>query len=390
MLDEFASMAESIVAPMLAFLQTKNIGNYVLPEGWSIVLCSNPPEYNRTAREFDAAIMDRVRVMHVEFSGREFLAYATEKNVHKAILEYLQIHKKHIYICEGGKGDLVTTRGWENLSCTLKVYERMGQVVTQELVLQYIKSQEVAHSFYSFYITVGINLPEEILTDILAGKNLQRHLTETEGLKIADKWAILGQLVYGIAESSKVHSAEYENYMSFQKAYEGLNEQQKKLKDVWKFHDILRNRARGRQSFENDTEREIFGSTQAGEKEKELYRRVLKLLEEKKEESAPSGSWAVLSKIKNADNQKVLEAMKECSSVLKTELKGKMAAANEEITNALIFLSRMDTEEGCYVDAFIEKISQEQDILNVLMICKNKEYGNAVCRANAILGKNWK
>lgn len=388
LLDEFASMAESLVAPMLAFLQTKNIGNYVLPEGWTMVLCSNPPAYNRTAREFDAAIMDRVRVLNMEFSAKEFIAYGTEKNIHKTILEYLKLHKNHTYLCAGGKGDLVTTRGWENLSCCLTAYERMGQEVTQELIAQYIKSEEVAHSFYAFYITVGKNLPEELFNDILNGNNLQRHLTEAEKKTTAEKWGIMNQLVHGITEAAKEHEAEHSRYQSMIKVVETLKEKQEKLKDAWDFHELLRNRGHGKQSFHDSMEKEIFGNICPGEEEQERYRKVLRLLNEKAINDCVS-KMAHLDEIpETVTNQTVLETMEEYVSVYKTELTAEMADTNDKITNVLAFLSRMDTDAESYVDAFVEKISQEQTVLNVLALCKNKAYGKAVCGVNAAWGRN--
>ena len=92
LLDDFNCASETIMPTMLAFLQTRNIGKYCLPEGWSIVLCGNPIAYNKSARRFDAAILDRVRKLSVEYDIKDFLEYAKEQNFHPSILEYLQCH----------------------------------------------------------------------------------------------------------------------------------------------------------------------------------------------------------------------------------------------------------------------------------------------------------
>ena len=78
LLDEFPCMSETILPAMLSFLQTKNIGTHKLPEGWVIVLCGNPPAYNKTARTFDAAIMDRIRKLEIAFEPEVFLKYGEE------------------------------------------------------------------------------------------------------------------------------------------------------------------------------------------------------------------------------------------------------------------------------------------------------------------------
>ncbi len=390
LLDEFASMAESLVAPMLAFLQTKNIGNYVLPEGWTIVLCSNPPAYNHTAREFDAAIMDRVRVLEIEFSAKEFIDYGTKKNVHHVILEYLKIHKSHTYICTGGKGDLVTVRGWENLSYCLKAYEMLGQEVTQDLIIQYIKSKEVAHAFYSFYITVGRDLPEGLLSDVLNGVNMQRHLAKLEQSNIATKWGVMNQLIYGIVEASKEHEAQYHQYRLFIAVYEYLKERQEKVQDAWDFYDIIRNRARGRQSFPNTMEQEIFGDSDISEKEQNLYDELLKMIQKQKHQADIDKMKSLKDVSNETTNELVLKVMKEYYSILKTELNDAMTGANEKITNAITFLQHLESKQESYLDAFVEKISQEENVRNVLLICKNKAYGKIIFEINNALGKQFR
>ncbi|MGI6217944.1 MAG: AAA family ATPase, partial [Coriobacteriales bacterium] len=52
-LDEVNCVSETLAPAMLQFLQYKKFGQHVLPKGWVIVTAGNPPEYNRSAREFD-------------------------------------------------------------------------------------------------------------------------------------------------------------------------------------------------------------------------------------------------------------------------------------------------------------------------------------------------
>ena len=46
-----------------------------------MILCSNPPQYNKSARVFDAAIMDRVRKMEIVADGNVFIEYARDMNI---------------------------------------------------------------------------------------------------------------------------------------------------------------------------------------------------------------------------------------------------------------------------------------------------------------------
>ncbi len=194
LLDEFNCASETIMPAMLAFLQTRNIGKYRLPDGWCIVLCGNPPAYNKSARKLDAVILDRVRKMSIEYSVDDFLKYAKERGLHPRITAYLELYKENIYrnLTYGTQTQIVTCRGWENLSHALQAYEMLGQEVTAELIYQYIKSEEIAYSFYDYYMVMYQGLNIKIVYDILLGKNTEKHLAtiqEKDGdfiLKLVD------------------------------------------------------------------------------------------------------------------------------------------------------------------------------------------------------------
>ena len=51
---------------MLQFLQNKTFGTHRLPAGWVVVAAGNPPEYNKSVRDFDVVTLDRVRQIQVE------------------------------------------------------------------------------------------------------------------------------------------------------------------------------------------------------------------------------------------------------------------------------------------------------------------------------------
>ena len=60
-LDEINCVSETLAPMMLQFLQCKTFGNRKLPEGWIIIAAGNPPEYNRSVRDFDVVTLDRVK-----------------------------------------------------------------------------------------------------------------------------------------------------------------------------------------------------------------------------------------------------------------------------------------------------------------------------------------
>ena len=65
-LDEINCVSETLAPSMLQFLQYKIFGKHKVPEGWVIVTAGNPPEYNKSVREFDVVTMDRMKLVEVE------------------------------------------------------------------------------------------------------------------------------------------------------------------------------------------------------------------------------------------------------------------------------------------------------------------------------------
>ncbi len=65
-LDEINCVSETLAPTMLQFLQGKTFGNQKVPEGWIIVTAGNPPEYNKSVREFDVVTLDRIKRIDVE------------------------------------------------------------------------------------------------------------------------------------------------------------------------------------------------------------------------------------------------------------------------------------------------------------------------------------
>lgn len=106
-----------------------------MPEGWLIAAAGNPPEYNKSVREFDIVTLDRVRRMDIEADLEVWMEYAWKKEIHGSILAYLGMKKDHFYSVENtvdGKF-FVTARGWEDLSEILKAYEELGVEITENL-----------------------------------------------------------------------------------------------------------------------------------------------------------------------------------------------------------------------------------------------------------------
>lgn len=192
LLDEFASTSETIMPTMLGFLQTKNIGIHALPEGWVIVLCGNPPEYNKTARKFDCAVLDRLRKVNVEFDAKAFVNYGREIGLEKLVMDYLEVQPEHAYRCvdNNGEKELVTCRGWENFCHAYSIYTKLGLPIDLQLVKQFIKSDEIADSFMAYMKQCSVGMSLEEMDEILQGKGFEKNLERIKGLTYRQQWLL--------------------------------------------------------------------------------------------------------------------------------------------------------------------------------------------------------
>ncbi|MBQ9610720.1 MAG: AAA family ATPase [Lachnospiraceae bacterium] len=152
-LDEINCVSETLAPSMLQFLQYKTFGRHSVPAGWIIVTAGNPPEYNKSVREFDVVTLDRLKVMEVSADYETWKNYALEKGVHSAIISFLDINKDYFYYMETTtKGRFyITARGWEDLSDILKLYEEDGIKADEALIGQYIRNDNVVKEFGTYY-----------------------------------------------------------------------------------------------------------------------------------------------------------------------------------------------------------------------------------------------
>ena len=67
-------LSETLAPAMLALLQNKTFGSHKIPEGWILVAAGNPPQYNKSVREFDIVTLDRVRKIEIEPDCRAWLS----------------------------------------------------------------------------------------------------------------------------------------------------------------------------------------------------------------------------------------------------------------------------------------------------------------------------
>ncbi|MGI6754865.1 MAG: ATP-binding protein [Atopobiaceae bacterium] len=172
-LDEVNCVSETLAPAMLQFLQFKQFGQHRLPEGWVIVTAGNPPEYNRSARDFDPAMLDRMKRIDIEPDLDVWLDYAVSHGVHPAVTSYLQAKPDNFFRVRADvKGTrIVTARGWEDLSRMIVVFERENLEVSLSLVAQYLQDSDIAEDFALYYELFQKYQDDYKITSVLAGED---------------------------------------------------------------------------------------------------------------------------------------------------------------------------------------------------------------------------
>lgn len=228
-IDEINCVSETLAPTMLQFLQCKSFGNQSVPKGWIIVAAGNPPEYNKSVREFDVVTLDRVKKIDVEADFQVWKEYAYEQQIHGAIISYLDIRRDCFYQIEttiDGKR-FATARGWQDLSEVLKVYEELKLPVDQEVVFQYIQHPRIAKDFANYLDLYAKYRTDYQIDGILKGIWKPSAIEKLRFAPFDERLSVIGLLISRLGEIfAEVHALDTEVAETFaelkrKKALEG-------------------------------------------------------------------------------------------------------------------------------------------------------------------------
>ncbi len=201
-LDEINCVSETLAPAMLQFLQAKTFGAHKVPEGWIIVAAGNPPEYNKSVREFDVVTLDRVKKIEVSPDFAAWKEYAWKQGLHGAVLSYLEIKKNHFYAMEttvDGKR-FATARGWEDLSNMLQVYEELGIAVDETLIIQYLQHTKIAKDFANYFDLYCKYRTDYRIGEILSGHIPAGAMEKLQNAPFDERLSVMGLLLSRLTE----------------------------------------------------------------------------------------------------------------------------------------------------------------------------------------------
>ncbi|MDY5640565.1 MAG: AAA family ATPase [Lachnospiraceae bacterium] len=204
-LDEINCVSETLAPSMLQFLQYKVFGRHKVPNGWVIVTAGNPPEYNKSVRDFDIVTLDRMKIIEVEADYSVWKEYAKNKELHPAIIGFIDINKDYFYSVETtvkGK-NYITARGWEDLSEMIKLYEESNLPVRKTLVEQYIRNEKVVREFIAYYDVFKKYQSSYNVGEILSGIYSDSVIEKGKKAPLEERMSIIGMIVDEVCHNIK-------------------------------------------------------------------------------------------------------------------------------------------------------------------------------------------
>ena len=226
-LDEINCVSETLAPSMLQFLQYKVFGRHKVPDGWVIVTAGNPPEYNKSVREFDIVTLDRMKILEVEADYSVWKEYAKERNIHTAILNYLDMKKEDFYQVETtvrGR-NYITARGWEDLSAMMLLYEEENMTVEESLIGQYIRNPRVVKEFGAYYELYLKYRKDYRVEEILSGKAPAKAGERARKAGFDERLSLMGMLTDRVWHDIRENMEQYD-YVS------GILNHMKQLKNA--------------------------------------------------------------------------------------------------------------------------------------------------------------
>ena len=317
-IDEINCVSETLAPMMLQFLQGKTFGNQKVPEGWVIVTAGNPPEYNKSVREFDVVTLDRIKRIDVQPDFEVWKEYAYEQGIHPAVISYLELRRKNFYRMENTVDGRIfaTARGWEDLSRLIQVYEALGKEVDREVVYQYIQHPMIAKDFAAYLALYNKYKTDYAMEDLLLGKWTQLTIQKIRNASLDEHLSLVG-LLNGKLSQLFTECYLMDSYVT--KLYEYMVYYRDNLADI-SLKAICR-------KVENDLESARKSELLTGNEEKALLR-VNAFLEK---------IWLELGSL-TQEEQNLYEKVKEAFSKEADVLEEKTEAAAQTLQNVFDFM----------------------------------------------------
>lgn len=347
-IDEINCVSETLAPTMLQFLQGKTFGNQAVPQGWIIVAAGNPPEYNKSVRDFDMVTLDRVRYMSVETDFSVWKEYARAQHIHGAILSYLELRPGNFYRVEADVDGMkfVTARGWEDLSNLMEVYEELGLSVDETVVLEFLHHEEVAEDAAAYFDLYRKYQDDYGIGQILSGRVKPAVYARIYAAAFDERLSVVNLLLDGLRNLFlKVSEEKYltDGWYAFLKEYRSVLDT---AEAAGCYDELLEKKEAG-----------IEAAKRAGfytRREEAGQRRLLELL--KKNRPEPDFDWTQKEQSENLRAKEYFPAAKKGFDFQRAKLEQAEAKASEALEYAFDFMEQA-FEHGEEMVVFVTELT---------------------------------
>ena len=204
-LDEFAQSGQDLQAIASQLIKERRLGEYVLPDGWTIVLAGNRHSDRSSANKIVAHGMGRVGLIEFESNANDWLKWASENGVDERLIAFIQYQPQYLNnfdpkIVEPS----ATPRTITNLSKVLA--QNPDKDILQNLIYGFV-GREFTAEFMAF-ITLMQDVPN--LQKVLDGKKVD--VPEGVGLQYATAVALTSTIKESKDSELAIH---FENALKF-------------------------------------------------------------------------------------------------------------------------------------------------------------------------------
>lgn len=149
-LDELNSAAPSVQASAYQLILDRQVGEYKLPDGWSIIAAGNRESDRGVTYKMPSPLANRFVHLELEVSVEDWKIWAYEMQVCESIIGYISFKEEHLFTFDAKTNEksFATPRSWEYVDKILKAD------LSKELLLESLSGavgREVAIDFLSFF-----------------------------------------------------------------------------------------------------------------------------------------------------------------------------------------------------------------------------------------------
>ena len=178
-LDELEKAPTSVKNAALQLVLDRRVGDYVVPEGWSIISAGNREEDGTFSQPLGAALENRMAHIEVELNVDQWLAWAREHEVIDDVIGYITSREDHLYVTkedqDGNKVRGIASRAfpsprtWHMASRGMSVaksrklqYQILASCIGREVTTDFINWHQIFKNVNPVDIIENGNIPSDL------------------------------------------------------------------------------------------------------------------------------------------------------------------------------------------------------------------------------------